>query len=1025
MDEQTSNRLNPLKRWAAIRAALRGDALVKQNDATQAIQVIEDKVPVRPVIPRIAQPPNMDQIPLDWSAVYLGPGRPPMPMWNQGYWDGRRRVENIDPRSIEYPPNVNATIQPRIGYGLMPFADIEMYAHVPPVAKCRRMIIDEIKSLEPKIMNSDGEVVDDPDLRWMTTYPDRVRPWASWISRFLYNSIVFDAPAVQPIYSTDGKIMAVKVIEGPTIFVMVNEHGDQPAPPAPAFAQIIWGTQFIWLTSDQLWYYPRNLGAHTPYGVPAIEEVIQPIQTVANMWNYSLAWYTEGTTPEDSMAMPPDWTVDQVREYQAFEDAELAGNATLRRRRRYYPNGVSILAQKNATFDEKTYNAAVDEISLMHGIPPAEFGKMPGQGLGGKGMSQNKTTQFFRLAIEPNIQPVVDLCNRILRFNGYEGYHLEMNYPTTSIDPTEEHQNVLDEFEAGVTQRDEARGKLGYTKLGGEIGSFVVDPSPKGATEDGAAQGSKVKVKSPNGSAVAVNADKVPVHNRVKVKDSNLNDSKVIVKAEEVTHSEDGGMIALFPPDDISERLAAIVKAAGLPDSARLEAAANLHVSLAVFSDEIAKGTRVLAAMQIVALGCPWDALIGRIGGYGVFANGDEKVIYASLDAPELPALRQALCDQLDQLGIEYAKDHGFTPHITLAYIPAEAEFGGIDVPEMDVAIDGLTLARGELDKVTITFREGYTRMGKVISNEPLRKNGQSDSATVATPDPSRHQAEKVESIFDALGVWPVARFVPADESDRPSQVVNDPLLKHCGVCPDDDQYFGMPISRAMTVDMPHQGANGSEVVAISPPKELGLPPVPALWKPAAKEDQGLNENIGGPQYLREEAAWLVDQALTDDDHHLVPLAYVIDLDGEDGSVLYYSRDHDDAQDTSAYGPEWIELAAVLDFIIGQTDRGMHNWLTHPDDPKRPLLIDNGLAFPAPGSPRQIVSAFIEAQGDKPISSEVLQAVALLCGDKSLWHDLETMLGKNAALMGQQRACELRDHGAISVSSETAETSTT
>ena len=218
--------LKPLTRWELLRAAFGGSPVVRQEAATEAIRIVEDKVPVRQVVPYIARPPGDDNIPRSYN-MYLGPGRPPVPMWGQGYWDGAGVwVENIDPRSIDYPPNVNATIIPRIGYGLMSFNELEYWAHVPPVARCRKMIIDEILSLQPIILDENEEEVRDPDLQWMTTYPDRVTPWASWVSRWLYNSIVFDAAATQPIYTADSHIMALRYVEGPTIFVLVNEKGD-------------------------------------------------------------------------------------------------------------------------------------------------------------------------------------------------------------------------------------------------------------------------------------------------------------------------------------------------------------------------------------------------------------------------------------------------------------------------------------------------------------------------------------------------------------------------------------------------------------------------------------------------------------------------------------------------------------------------------------------------------------------------------------------------------------------------------
>lgn len=90
--------------------------------------------------------------------------------------------------------------------------------------------------------------------------------------------------------------------------------------------------------------------------------------------------------------------------------------------------------------------------------------------------------------------------------------------------------------------------------------------------------------------------------------------------------------------------------------------------------------------------------LSGTVNGMGRFyhAEDDEtNAVYVSPDVPGLPDLRQSLCAVLEIAGFDYSQDHGFVPHLTVAYVSLEAP-----TPEMridtPIRFDSLTLAWGE-----------------------------------------------------------------------------------------------------------------------------------------------------------------------------------------------------------------------------------------------------------------------------------------------------------------------------------------
>lgn len=127
-----------------------------------------------------------------------------------------------------------------------------------------------------------------------------------------------------------------------------------------------------------------------------------------------------------------------------------------------------------------------------------------------------------------------------------------------------------------------------------------------------------------------------------------------VAKAEQRT----GAMVALYPAPEIASRIALT----GGEDPA------ELHVTLAFLGDarDIKDGERLHRVVEGFAASTP--PISGYLAGTGTFTAGEEPVTYASPDLPGLPTARHRLVDALEHAGFPPTRDHGFTPHITLAY---------------------------------------------------------------------------------------------------------------------------------------------------------------------------------------------------------------------------------------------------------------------------------------------------------------------------------------------------------------------
>jgi len=161
-----------------------------------------------------------------------------------------------------------------------------------------------------------------------------------------------------------------------------------------------------------------------------------------------------------------------------------------------------------------------------------------------------------------------------------------------------------------------------------------------------------------------------------------------------------GAMIALFLPDKVAKELA--LDAKDVPGDSTIEPADNLHVTL-VYLGKAAEieHQRSLIKKVLEGFAKKHAPVKGKTGGVGCFAGAkDGMPYYASFDAGILPQFRQELVEALEAVGVDIAKDHGFTPHITLAYLP-----DGSDIPSQQVESHEM-----EIGEIVLAWADHLTR---------------------------------------------------------------------------------------------------------------------------------------------------------------------------------------------------------------------------------------------------------------------------------------------------------------------------
>lgn len=240
------------------------------------------------------------------------------------------------------------------------------------------------------------------------------------------------------------------------------------------------------------------------------------------------------------------------------------------------------------------------------------------------------------------------------------------------------------------------RGGYGYFYLGPDDeletkGIKAVDDEPENGVfvESGpkpAGKGSKEREKALTAGAATVcpvcSADVGPITEGgvvcpecgARLRAGTLGGNREGVSYDDKSYSDkayDGVYLLMFLEDADAAAIAGQVAESGIEGA---EPAENLHVTVASLGEMDAQRL-ALARGALWAQAQVLPPIEGQLGGVGKFGKpGDEEApFYAVYDAPWLDAFRGRLLAALAAMGIEPAGEHGYSPHVTLAYAPYDS----------------------------------------------------------------------------------------------------------------------------------------------------------------------------------------------------------------------------------------------------------------------------------------------------------------------------------------------------------------
>jgi SPP1 gp7 family putative phage head morphogenesis protein len=318
---------------------------------------------------------------------------------------------------------------------------------------------------------------------WEKPDPGQDEAFGDWLSKLLEEHLVLDAVAIYPRLTYGGDLYALEILDGSTIKPLRDHRGGRPAPPNPAFQQILWGFprgEYVAdvdgegnvigaFPADRLVYKRRNVRAHTPYGYSAVEQALEDV----DVWLRRRKWirdeYTEGTVPTGWIRSngTTQWTPSQVREYETEINDMYSGGIGARHRLRVLPPGFDLETQTDVAERYKPeYDLfLVKQIAAHFDVTIAELGFTETGGLGSTGWHEGQADVQQRKGTLPTLRWLQQVLTSISR--SHLGMPPELEFTFLGLE--EEDAAAADEVAAarlkdGRITRNEDRDRMGLPR---------------------------------------------------------------------------------------------------------------------------------------------------------------------------------------------------------------------------------------------------------------------------------------------------------------------------------------------------------------------------------------------------------------------------------------------------------------------------------------------------------------------------------------------------------------------------------
>jgi hypothetical protein len=391
---------------------------------------------------------------------WMSPSQPVQPMAPpEEQPDGSRT------RAFDYQVGQNLQYQPRSSGGPT-FQQLRALADVHDITRiCIEKRKSQVAAQKWELRMRDDLEPDEVMLkkvRDLMLFPDKIHDFQTWIGMLIEEFLVTDAPCVEPIKTYGKELVRMDLVDGATITPLIDVTGRQPAPPSPAFQQIIKGVVKNDFTAEELVYLPGNPRIWKIYGMSPVEQIIIRINMALRRDAHVMQFYTTGNVPDGLFLMPEGLGLEEVKAFDEWFNSLLAGNTASRRKIKFLPGGKGSQLIETKKIDLKdVFDEWLARITCAcFGLPPSPYTSEVN-----RATAESAQDTAESEGLTPLLNRVANFINYVLTRHGFQDVEFGWKESTT---PDVLKQAQADDIKVknGTKSIDEVRTEQGLEPWG-------------------------------------------------------------------------------------------------------------------------------------------------------------------------------------------------------------------------------------------------------------------------------------------------------------------------------------------------------------------------------------------------------------------------------------------------------------------------------------------------------------------------------------------------------------------------------
>ncbi len=282
---------------------------------------------------------------------------------------------------------------------------------------------------------------------WSNPWRGHLRGLGAWLNMLQEEVTVLDALAIYPQRTVGGDVHSFRILDGTTIKPLIDHLGHTPAPPYPAYQQILYGFprgEFAAspvtdengrlvldahgnpqvdnpYPADELFYWRENPRTFTPYGQSDVEQALVSARLYLKRQGWMFGEYDDGATPVTWLVPEGTDAADvDARQRRKWEDAlndEMSGKTGARHRIKVTPPGFR--PEYAPSVDERykpEYDLHLIKLVASHlGVTLAELGFTEAKGLGSTGYHEGSEDVQDRIGRRPDTEMIAEIVEDLSR----------------------------------------------------------------------------------------------------------------------------------------------------------------------------------------------------------------------------------------------------------------------------------------------------------------------------------------------------------------------------------------------------------------------------------------------------------------------------------------------------------------------------------------------------------------------------------------------------------------------------------